>query len=109
MTLKKLKKKKKNKFIIKIRKTNKHIYLILYSSFSKRIITTSSTLCKYLKNKNNFKMTDNVIKEVCKNLVIKIYNLNIKGFFIDIGKNKYHGKIKLICELVSFFFNEYTI
>nr|YP_010619325.1 Ribosomal protein L18 [Amplisiphonia pacifica]WAX03338.1 Ribosomal protein L18 [Amplisiphonia pacifica] len=79
-------------------KSNKHIYAHLIDDNTKKIITSSSTMSKEIKDKVKYKKNCATAKIVGQNIGIKLKKLNIKEIIFDRGNNLYHGQIKAIAD-----------
>lgn len=88
----------KSKFRLRIFKSKKHIYAILIDDSSNKVITSSSTISRNIKEDvKKFKNCETA-KLVGKNIGIKLKELGIEKIIFDRGKNLYHGQIKSIAE-----------
>ncbi|MGX7582857.1 50S ribosomal protein L18 [Candidatus Vidania fulgoroideorum] len=105
--IKKLKKtEKKNKIFIRIRKSNKHLYIEIYSIYKNRIITSVSTNGKFFKKYNKEKkINKKKLKIICKELYFKSINLKLKKIFFSLFKVKYNGKVRYVCKKLNSLFN----
>nr|YP_009396251.1 ribosomal protein L18 [Melanothamnus harveyi]ARW65423.1 ribosomal protein L18 [Melanothamnus harveyi] len=88
----------KSKFRLRIFKSKKHIYAILIDDNSNKVITSSSTISRNIKEDvKKFKNCETA-KLVGKNIGMKLKELGIEKIIFDRGKNLYHGQIKSIAE-----------
>nr|QVQ56797.1 ribosomal protein L18 [Erythrocystis saccata] len=90
--------KNKKKIRLHIFKSNKHIYATLIDDKENRIITSSSTISKEIRNNKNEFKNCNTAKLVGKSIGVKLKKLGIQEIVFDRGKNLYHGQVKVIAE-----------
>nr|YP_009399562.1 ribosomal protein L18 [Dictyomenia sonderi]ARW69168.1 ribosomal protein L18 [Dictyomenia sonderi] len=88
----------KKKLRLYIFKSNKHIYASLIDDSTQKVITSSSTISREIKDK--IKCTKNCATShmVGKHIGIKLKKLGITEIIFDRGKNLYHGQVKAIAE-----------
>ena len=91
--------KRKNKRIrLYVFKSNKHIYANIIDDEKKKVLTSTSTVSREIKNQvQHFKNCTNA-KIVGKNIAIKLKDLGIQEIVFDRGKNIYHGQIKALAD-----------
>lgn len=75
-------------------KSNKHIYAQIIDDYNKKVLTSSSTLSKEIKNKVKTFANRKTAKAIGKNIAIKLKKLDIKKIVFDRGYNIYHGQVK---------------
>ncbi len=93
-----MKLKSSRRFRLYIFKSNKHIYANLIDDQERKVITSSSTISKDIKdNKKTIKNCENATI-VGKNISSKIKKLGIKEIVFDRGTNIYHGQVKALAE-----------
>lgn len=88
----------KSKFRLRIFKSKKHIYAILIDDNSNKVITSSSTISRNIKEDVKKFKNCKTAKLVGKNIGMKLKELGIEKIIFDRGKNLYHGQIKSIAE-----------
>nr|YP_010618939.1 Ribosomal protein L18 [Deltalsia parasitica]WAX02952.1 Ribosomal protein L18 [Deltalsia parasitica] len=79
-------------------KSNKHIYAHLIDDNKKKVITSSSTVSKDIKDKIRYKKNCATAQIVGKNIGIKLKKLGIKEIIFDRGRNLYHGQIRAVAD-----------
>lgn len=79
-------------------KSNKHIYANLIDDEKNKIITSSSTLSKEIKNQTVCFSNCRTAAIVGKNIGLKINDLGIKEIVFDRGTKVYHGQIKALAD-----------
>nr|YP_009397697.1 ribosomal protein L18 [Dipterosiphonia australica]ARW66883.1 ribosomal protein L18 [Dipterosiphonia australica] len=79
-------------------KSNKHIYAHLIDDKKNKVLTSSSTVSKDIKNKVKIGKNCATAQIVGQSIGLKIKQLGIKEIFFDRGKNLYHGQVKAIAD-----------
>ena len=79
-------------------KSNKHIYANLIDDQKSKIITSSSTLSKDVKNQIQSFSNCHTAAIVGKSIGLKIKSLGIKEIVFDRGQKVYHGQIKALAD-----------
>ena len=79
-------------------KSNKHIYANLIDDQKSKIITSSSTLSKDVRNNTKAFSNCNTAAAVGKSIGLKIKSLGIKEIVFDRGQKVYHGQIKALAD-----------
>nr|YP_010618744.1 Ribosomal protein L18 [Rhodomelopsis africana]WAX02757.1 Ribosomal protein L18 [Rhodomelopsis africana] len=79
-------------------KSNKHIYANLIDDNKQKVITSSSTISRNIKNKIKSAKNCATAEIVGQNIGLKLKELGIKEIIFDRGKNLYHGQVKAIAE-----------
>nr|WGH13040.1 ribosomal protein L18 [Echinothamnion sp.] len=93
-----MKSKHKRKLRLYIFKSNKHIYAYLIDDEKQKIITSSSTISKEIKNQIKSFKNCTTAQIVGTHIALKIKQLGIKEIVFDRGKHLYHGQVKAIAE-----------
>lgn len=75
-------------------KSNKHIYAQIVDDYNKKVLTSSSTISKEIKNFTKASASCKTAKIVGQNIANKLKKLHIKKIVFDRGQNIYHGQIK---------------
>nr|YP_009393573.1 ribosomal protein L18 [Bostrychia simpliciuscula]ARW62135.1 ribosomal protein L18 [Bostrychia simpliciuscula] len=75
-------------------KSNKHIYVQIIDDYNKKVLTSSSTISKEIKDFNKVFANCKTAKIVGQNIANKLRKLNIEKIVFDRGHNIYHGQIK---------------
>nr|YP_009392737.1 ribosomal protein L18 [Bostrychia tenella]ARW61299.1 ribosomal protein L18 [Bostrychia tenella] len=75
-------------------KSNKHIYAQVIDDYNNKVLTSSSTLSKEIKNKVKTFANCKNAKVIGQNIAIKLKKLDIKKVVFDRGYNIYHGQVK---------------
>nr|WGH12843.1 ribosomal protein L18 [Echinothamnion sp.] len=92
----------KSKNIKKLRlyifKSNKHLYAHLIDDNKQKVITSSSTISKEIKNQIKSLKNCATAQLIGKHIGLKLKKLGIKEIIFDRGNNLYHGQIKAIAE-----------
>lgn len=83
-----------NRHRLHIFKSNKHIYAQIIDNENNNIITSSSTVCKNIKQFANCQTAQKIGYSIAQQLK----NRNITSIIFDCGKHKYHGQIKALAE-----------
>nr|YP_009397900.1 ribosomal protein L18 [Sonderella linearis]ARW67086.1 ribosomal protein L18 [Sonderella linearis] len=89
---------KLNKPRLYIFKSNKHLYANIIDDHNQKVLTSTSSLSKYIKNETNQFANCQVAKLIGKNIGIKLKKLGINQIIFDRGKNIYHGQVKELAE-----------
>nr|YP_009391907.1 ribosomal protein L18 [Acrosorium ciliolatum]ARW60051.1 ribosomal protein L18 [Acrosorium ciliolatum] len=79
-------------------KSNKHIYAQLIDDHNNKILTSSSSISKDIKNNINNYANCETAKIIGKNIAIKLKEKGINQIIFDRGNKIYHGKIKALAE-----------
>nr|YP_009393772.1 ribosomal protein L18 [Caloglossa beccarii]ARW62334.1 ribosomal protein L18 [Caloglossa beccarii] len=75
-------------------KSNKHIYAQIIDNRNNKIITSSATICKNVKQFANCQTA----KKIGHHIAEELKNRNIETIVFDCGKHKYHGQVKALAE-----------
>lgn len=93
-----IKLKDSKKLRLYIFKSNRHIYANVINDENGKVITSSSTISKDIKNDNKCFKNCTTAGLVGKNISIKIKKLGIKKIVFDRGSNLYHGQVKAVAD-----------
>nr|YP_010171016.1 ribosomal protein L18 [Chondria tumulosa]QSD57157.1 ribosomal protein L18 [Chondria tumulosa] len=91
-----MKKRKAQKPKLYVFKSNKHIYAQIIDHNTNKILTSSSTLSREIKNKTKCLKNCKTATIVGQNIGKKLQKLKIKEIIFDRGKNIYHGQVKAL-------------
>nr|YP_009397077.1 ribosomal protein L18 [Spyridia filamentosa]ARW66263.1 ribosomal protein L18 [Spyridia filamentosa] len=78
-------------------KSNKHIYAQIIDDINNKVITSSSTISKELKDDISSCNCNNAVK-IGKDIAEKSKKQGISQVVFDRGKNIYHGKVKALAD-----------
>nr|YP_010199243.1 ribosomal protein L18 [Crassiphycus usneoides]UAD88692.1 ribosomal protein L18 [Crassiphycus usneoides] len=81
-------------------RSNKHIYAQIIDDTNKKIITSSSTLEKIIREKIKTPYNCNAARSIGKNIAQKSKALGIKEIVFDRQNKIYHGRIQALAEAV---------
>nr|YP_010197029.1 ribosomal protein L18 [Crassiphycus corneus]UAD84833.1 ribosomal protein L18 [Crassiphycus corneus] len=81
-------------------RSNKHIYAQIIDDTNKKIITSSSTLEKIIREKIKKSHNCNAARSIGKNIALKSKALGIKEIVFDRQDKIYHGRIQALAEAV---------
>nr|YP_010197233.1 ribosomal protein L18 [Crassiphycus crassissimus]UAD85037.1 ribosomal protein L18 [Crassiphycus crassissimus]UAD85240.1 ribosomal protein L18 [Crassiphycus crassissimus] len=81
-------------------RSNKHIYAQIIDDTNKKIITSSSTLEKIIREKIKTPHNCNAARSIGKNIAQKSKALGIKEIVFDRQNKIYHGRIQALAEAV---------
>nr|YP_009398306.1 ribosomal protein L18 [Thaumatella adunca]ARW67492.1 ribosomal protein L18 [Thaumatella adunca] len=93
-----MKSKKNTKFRLYIFKSNKHIYAHIINDQTNKVVTSSSTISKDIKNEIKSFKNCTIAEIIGQKIAIKLKKLGIKDIIFDRGQNIYHGQIKALAE-----------
>lgn len=79
-------------------RSNKHIYAQIIDDTNNRIIASSSSTSKNIKNSMQTYATCITSQQVGKDIAIKLQNKGINKIVFDRGNKRYHGRIKALAE-----------
>lgn len=79
-------------------RSNKHIYAQLIDDHNNKILTSSSSVSKDIKNNINNYVNCEAAKMIGKSIAIKLKNKGINQIIFDRGNKIYHGKIKALAD-----------
>nr|QCI09117.1 ribosomal protein L18 [Inkyuleea mariana] len=79
-------------------KSNKHIYAQIIDDINNKILVSSSTLSKDIKESIESYANCKAASIIGKNLAIKSKSKGINKVIFDRGNNIYHGKIKALAD-----------
>nr|ARW64205.1 ribosomal protein L18 [Chondria sp. (in: red algae)] len=79
-----------------IHKSNKHIYAQIIDNQNNKVIISSSTLSKAIKEHSGSLKNCKTAKAVGENIAMKLKQLGIEKVVFDRGKNIYHGQVKAL-------------
>nr|YP_010619714.1 Ribosomal protein L18 [Tayloriella tenebrosa]WAX03727.1 Ribosomal protein L18 [Tayloriella tenebrosa] len=79
-------------------KSNKHIYANLIDDNTQKVITSSSTISKEIKNKIKYGKNCATAQIVGQHIGVKLKKLGIKEIIFDRGHNLYHGQVKAVAD-----------
>nr|YP_010619909.1 Ribosomal protein L18 [Symphyocladia marchantioides]WAX03922.1 Ribosomal protein L18 [Symphyocladia marchantioides] len=91
-----MKSKNKKKLRLYIFKSNKHIYANLIDDNTQKVITSSSTISKDIKDKIKSRRNCTTAQIVGQQIGVKLKKLGVKEIIFDRGSNSYHGQVKTI-------------
>ena len=91
-----MRKKQLKGYRLYIYKSNKHIYAQIIDNYNNKIITSSSTVSKAIKENIGPLKNCKAAKAVGKNIAMKLKQLGIEKIIFDRGKNIYHGQVKAL-------------
>nr|UAD87254.1 ribosomal protein L18 [Gracilaria pacifica] len=90
----------KNRPRLCVFRSNKHIYVQIIDDTNKKIITSSSTLEKSIKQNMELTSNSNAACIIGKNIAQKSKALGIKEVVFDRQNKIYHGRIQALAEAV---------
>nr|YP_010198663.1 ribosomal protein L18 [Gracilaria pacifica]UAD87079.1 ribosomal protein L18 [Gracilaria pacifica] len=90
----------KNRPRLCVFRSNKHIYVQIIDDTNKKIITSSSTLEKSIKQNMEATSNSNAACIIGKNIAQKSKALGIKEVVFDRQNRIYHGRIQALAEAV---------
>lgn len=79
-------------------KSNKHIYAHIIDDYHNKVLTSSSTLSKDIKNQTKQFANCKIAMIVGQNIAIKLKKLGIEKIVFDRGDNIYHGQVKALAD-----------
>nr|YP_009393362.1 ribosomal protein L18 [Symphyocladiella dendroidea]ARW61924.1 ribosomal protein L18 [Symphyocladiella dendroidea] len=88
----------KKKLRLYIFKSNKHIYANLIDDNTQKVITSSSTISKEIKDKIKYRRNCAMAEIVGKHIGAKLKKLGVKEVIFDRGNNLYHGQVRAIAD-----------
>jgi len=77
-------------------KSNKHIYAQIIDNRTNKVLTSSSTLSKEIKNDLTCLKNCKTATAVGEQIAIKLKQLGIEKIIFDRGNNIYHGQVKAL-------------